>query len=226
MCPPYSASLGRVHSQAHHFSRFRDMARINSILLFFPLALSGQSVTPAAKAVPMLTEVQQIASAVLPLPKEFRGDARVLGYRTASAKLSELRAGKGDFTCLASNPSAPQFHVACYHKSMEPFMARGRELRDQGVKGDQVDSVRFKEVRSGKLRMPAHPAALYQLTGPAGSYDPASNTVAAEVRSLFVIYIPGATSASTGLSAQPVEGGPWIMFPGTPKAHIMLVPKM
>ena len=31
---------------------------------------------------------------------------------------------------------------------------------------------------------------------------------------------------ATGLSAEPVEGGPWIMDPGTPKAHIMLEPGM
>jgi hypothetical protein len=45
-------------------------------------------------------------------------------------------------------------------------------------------------------------------------------------RALAVIYISGATTASTGLSSRPIEGAPWIMFPGTPKAHIMLVPKM
>jgi hypothetical protein len=108
---------------------------------------------------------------------------------------------------------------------MEPFMARGRALREQGVKGDQVDTVRFAEVKSGKIAMPKQPAALYQLTGPANSYDPVTNT-AKDARPLFVVYIPGATAASTGLSAQPIEGGPWIMYPGTPKAHIMLVPKM
>jgi len=45
-------------------------------------------------------------------------------------------------------------------------------------------------------------------------------------RPLIVIYIPGATETSTGLSAKPAEGTPWIMFPGTPKAHIMFVPRM
>jgi hypothetical protein len=28
------------------------------------------------------------------------------------------------------------------------------------------------------------------------------------------------------LTATPTQGAPWIMYPGTPKAHIMLVPKM
>ena len=45
-----------------------------------------------------------------------------------------LRAGTNDMICLAPKPGAEKFHSACYHKAMEPFMARGRELRGQGVK--------------------------------------------------------------------------------------------
>ena len=71
--------------------------------------------------------------------------------------------------------------------------------------------------------MPKQPAAMYQLFG--GTVDAAAGTTTAS-RSLFVIYIPGATPASTGLTDKPIQGAPWIMFPGTPKAHIMLVPKM
>jgi hypothetical protein len=161
---------------------------------------------------------------VLPLPAEFRADARVLGYREGT-KLVTLREGNGAFVCLASDPAATRFHVACYHRSLEPFMARGRALRAAGVKSDAVDTVRFAEIRKGALVMPTHPAALYSLTGAVGSYDAATNAAPA-ARPLSVIYISGATAASTGLSATPATGAPWIMFPGTPKAHIMLVPKM
>jgi hypothetical protein len=172
-----------------------------------------------------LNDAQQISAAVLPLPAEFRADATVLGYHAGSPTLVSLRKGAGAFTCLAANPALPNFHVACYHNTLEPFMARGRSLRAEGVKGEQVDSARFKEIRTGKLKMPDHPAALYTLTGPAGSYDAESGTTKG-ARALYVVYIPGATPASTGISAKPAEGTPWIMFPGTPKAHIMFVPKM
>jgi hypothetical protein len=41
----------------------------------------------------------------------------------------------------------------------------------------------------------------------------------------YVIYIPYATSASTGLPLkQDAPGMPWIMDPGTPRAHIMINP--
>ncbi len=170
------------------------------------------------------TPAQQIASAVLPLPEAFRDGATVLGYRTPGV-LSELRKGTNGMICLADNPAVAAFQVACYHEAMEPFMARGRALRIEGVEGDQVDTVRFREVREGKLPVPSGPASLYSLTGPAGSWDPATNEVTG-VRPLYVVYIPNATEESSGIPARPAPGVPWLMFPGTPKAHIMFVPRM
>jgi hypothetical protein len=193
------------------------------VALVSPAALAAQSTKQAAPAArPPLTESQQIASALTALPAEFRESARVLGYRTGSKELVPIREGTGQFTCLATSPDQP-FHVACYQNSMEPFMLRGRQLRAQGVKDPQVDTVRFAEVKSGKIVMPKQPAAMYQLFG--GTFDAATGNVTG-ARPLFVIYIPGATPASTGLSDKPAEGTPWIMFAGTPKAHIMLTPKM
>ena len=201
------------------------LSRVLVALVVTPTALYAQSAAPAAVNTPPLPDVQQIAAAVLPLPAEFREHARVFGYHAGSNKLVVLRQGSGPFNCLATDPAANSFHVACYHASMEPFMLRGRELRAAGVKGDQVDTVRFAEVRAGKLAMPKSPAALYTLTGKLGSYDAATN-VATGAQSLYVVYIPGATAASTGITDKPAPDAPWIMYPGTPKAHIMFVPKM
>ena len=178
----------------------------------------------AAAPKPALSAEHQITSAVLPLPAEMRAGATVWGYSPAGA-FTRLREGTNDMICLASAPAVPQFHVACYHKDMEPFMARGRELRTQGVKGGQVDTVRFAEVKAGKLKVPAQPSALYSLTGPEGAFDPATGT-AKDARHLYVVYIPFATAQSTGISARPSGTAPWIMWPGTPKAHIMFTPGM
>lgn len=179
--------------------------------------------TPAATKV-ILPPAQQIAGAVLPAPSDLRAMATVLGYGSDGA-LTTLRKGDGPLTCLASDPANAEFHVACYHRSLEPFMARGRALRKEGVKGGDVDSVRFREIRKGVLPMPKSPAVLYSLTGKAGSFDPLAGA-AKGARQLFVIYVPDATAASLGVSAVPAEGVPWVMFPGTPKAHIMFVPRM
>jgi hypothetical protein len=101
---------------------------------------------------------------------------------------------------------------------MEPFMARGRALRAQGIKGDQVDTVRFAEVKAGKLKVPTEPSMLYQIFG--GTFDTATGKVTGG-KLLYVTYIPFATTATTGISSAPSDKSPWLMYPGTPKAHIM-----
>jgi hypothetical protein len=189
------------------------------------LVSASASAQRGGNQIPVIpTPDQQIAAAVLPLPETMRSGATVLGYR-AAGRLEELRKRDNGMICLADDPASPAFHVACYHHSLEPFMARGRELRAAGVKDDQVDSVRFREIAAGTLAMTKGPASLYSLFGAAGSWDPASGAVK-EVRSLFVVYIPFATEASTGLPATATEGAPWIMYPGTAKAHIMFIPRM
>ena len=205
------------------FTRYFQLAALSTAAVAH--SLHGQSTT-ASSGTPkvILPAAQQIAAAVLPAPAELRPTATVLGYRP-DGTLGTLRKGDGALICLASNPDNAEFHVACYHRSLEAFMARGRALRAQGVKGGNVDSVRFREVRRGTLRMPRTPAVLYSLTGKSGIFDPVTGT-AKGARQLFVVYVPNATAQSLGLSAIPAEGTPWVMFPGTPKAHIMFVPRM
>jgi len=178
---------------------------------------------PAFAQSPLPPVAEQVAAAVLPLPVELRAGATVMGYRE-SGRLVELRRGTNGMRCLALYPSRQDFHVACYQDGLEPFMARGRELRTQGVSGAQVDTVRFREIAAGTLKLPAY-GTLYTITAPRANFDPAANTVK-DAALLAVVYIPGATPESTGLSARPRADGPWLMFPGTPKAHIMMVGKM
>ena len=176
----------------------------------------------ASTAVKLLAASEQIAAAVQAAPDERRADATVLGY-DETGKLVTLREGKGDLICLASNPKNPEFEVDCYHKDLEPFMARGRELSAQGLTGKGRNEKRWAEIESGTLKMPREPRTLYILEGK--GYDAATGTVVKPYRR-WVVYTPYATPESTGLSTMPVPGGPWLMFPGTPGAHIMINPPM
>jgi hypothetical protein len=185
-----------------------------------PLAAQGVAARPAPVIPPA---AQQIAAAVQPLPAPMRDSAAVLGYG-ADGRLVELRHGSGSMICLADDPKDDGFHVACYSATMEPFMARGRELRAQGANQNTVDSVRGAESRSGRIRMPPL-AMLYSLTGPGRVYNAATNTVTG-ARPLFVVYTPFATAESLGLTTIPQPGIPWMMHPGAPNAHIMFVPGM
>jgi hypothetical protein len=197
-------------------------ALLCTTLLIAPTLAAAQ--TPAAGAErPLLTPAAQIKAAVAPLPEQFRDGATVYGYETRGGALRELRRGDGPYICLADDVRQERFHVACYHESLEPFMARGRALREEGITGNQVDTVRYDEVLAGTLPMPSHPAALYSLTG--GDVDPETGAITG-ARPLYVVYIPFATAESTGLPTTPVPNAPWLMSPGTPKAHIMFVPQM
>ena len=162
----------------------------------------------------------QIASAILAAPEELRAGAAVLGYNPAGV-LVKLREGKNEMICLASDPSKTAFSVACYHKDLEPYMARGRELVAQKIIGNPRNDVRWKEIADGKLKMPREPRTLYVLTGK-GFDSSTGNVTDAYLR--WVIYTPYATPESTGLSTKASDGAPWLMSAGTAGAHIMINP--
>jgi hypothetical protein len=165
----------------------------------------------------------QIKSAILAAPEEKRNGCTVYGY-SQDKKLIVLRQGTNELICLADDPNKPGFSVACYVKELEPFMKRGRELRMQGMNDQQVFDSRDKEVKEGRLKMPTQPATLYVYSADEKDF----NSKTGEVKNgylRYVIYIPYATSASTGLPEKPSgKGMPWIMDQGTYRAHIMINP--
>jgi hypothetical protein len=190
------------------------------VLLFLMLISVNAAAQTAQTAMPA---ADQIASAVLAAPEEMRADATVLGYG-ADGKLTTLRKGSNELICLADDPKDNRFSTACYHKDLEPFMARGRELAAQGIAGNERnEKFRWKEVAEGKLKMPREPRMLYVLS--AKGYDAASSkAIESSVR--WVIYVPFATAASLGLSTKAKRGEPWLMDAGTAGAHIMITPPL
>ena len=165
----------------------------------------------------------QIAGALSPAPGNLKAEASVLGFNN-SGEMIQLREGTNGFICLADNPMDERFHASCYHESLEPFMARGRELRKEGKNRDENRAVRMAEIERGTLTMPEQPAALYQLFGPKDIFNLETGTVEG-ASPLYVMYIPYATTESTGLSSEPLmPGGPWLMDAGKPWAHIMYSP--
>jgi hypothetical protein len=161
---------------------------------------------------------EQIAGAVSPLPEAMREGAAVLGYRRG--RLVSLREGTNGMICLADDPAREGFHAACYHKDLEPFMARGRALRATGHETAAIDSARQAEIEAGTLAMPLEPRALCSLSS-RQEYDATTGAVP-DGRRLHVIYMPFATEASTGISTTPAGDRPWLMEPGMPWAHVMI----
>lgn len=161
---------------------------------------------------------EQVAQALAAAPDDLAEGARILGY-ASDGTVVQLREGSNDFVCLASNPANENFSSSCYHASLEPYFARGRALDAEGTSREDRYRIRYEEMEAGTLPMPVMSATQYIFDG---SWD--SETLSAEGAVRWVIYVPGATEESIGLSVAPVEGGPYLMFAGTPGAHIMIVP--
>ena len=176
-----------------------------------------------AKAQEIPSEEIQVKTAVMAAPEEQRTGALVYGY-SPKGEFIILRKGTNEMVCLADDPSQPDFSVSCYHKDLEPFMARGRELKKEGKSHTDIFNAREAEVKSGKLKMPKQPASLYVFSTSNEKYNRTSGEIT-DGYLRYVIYIPYATAESTGLPLKPDAAGmPWIMDPGTHRAHIMINP--
>lgn len=185
-----------------------------------PLAAPGAGLAQSAE--------EQVAAAVLPALGSLRATATVLGY--AEGKLTKLREGEGPLVCLADDPAEAGYQVACYHESLEPYMARGRELRADGMSDRDAIAKRWDEIEAGKLAFPDR-AVLYSLSRPAPAEggNPAvagepgeAAARSGELQALTVVYLKGATAEAVGVPENPRDGIPWMMFSGRPTAHLMI----
>ena len=168
------------------------------------------------------TDKALIATALLAAPEESRANCKVIGYNM-KGEFVTFREGSNEFIVLVDNAKQNGFNAACYHKDLEPFMARGRALKAEGKNRQEVFDIREKEAKAGKLPIPTG-ATLHIYYGAKTRYNPATSEVE-DARLRYVVYMPWATSASTGLPKRPAAPNhPWIMNPGTHRAHIMISP--
>jgi hypothetical protein len=171
----------------------------------------------------LLISVKMLTAQVKVPPTDIQIKLALMAY-DSKGTFTVLRPGTNEMICLADDPAQKGFSVACYHKDLEPFMARGRELKAQGKESKEIMDTRDAETKAGKLKMNTVPSTLYVYTAKEEDCDLVAGTVNNGYLR-YVIYIPNATSASTGLPLKPgAPGMPWIMYPGTPRAHIMINP--
>src|SRR4051794_38543503 len=171
----YSYSPRRFRPPRFRPSRFRRQ-RPGDIVVAMKITIAISTILFAALAIAadVPPPEVQIAGAILAAPAELRESATVIGYNPQGQQV-RIREGKGELVCLASDPAKTAFNVACYHRDLEPFMARGRELLAQKVTGSKRTEARFKEIDEGKLAMPKEPRTLYVLTGT--SFDAATGKI-------------------------------------------------
>lgn len=181
--------------------------------------LAGQDMMDDPPPIGPLEVEAQIAFAVQAAPAAMRADATVQGYDAAGTFVT-LRQGSNELVCMAPNPESVVFEVSCHHVDLEPFFERGRELRAQGITGNERVQKRFEEIEAGTLPMP-YGATNYILRG--DGFDAATATIDNPYLR-WVIYTPFATPETTGLSTDAQSSAPWLMFPGSAGSHIMISP--
>lgn len=194
----------------------KHLTLIFCLLVFVVSAVIGQEVEIPNKE-------NQIAMAVLAGPEELRGGATVMGFDTEGNQLI-IREGSNDLICRSDDPDKDGFECVCYNQDMEPFMARGRELKKEGKSSGEIFDIREKEARDGTLSMPNRPSTLHIMYGKEASFNEEEQIVE-KASYRYVIYTPWATQETTGLPLKPNGvGHPWLMNPGTHRAHIMVTP--
>ncbi len=185
----------------------------SSLLVLASLGVMGQSV-PSIDT--------QIKTALLASPAELQEGAKIYGY-DSKGEFTTLREGTNGLICLADDPNSKGFNVACYQKDLDQFMARGRALKKEGKTTQEIFDIRESETKAGKINIPNGSILyVYNAEDSDVSWD-SGEVVNGYLR--YVVYIPFATSESSGLPTKPeFAGQPWIMNPGTHRAHIMLSP--
>ncbi|SEM00949.1 hypothetical protein SAMN05216436_101140 [bacterium A37T11] len=196
---------------------------IFKLTILSSLVVCGQA-QAQAKRTSILPATLQIKIAEQAAPPDQRAGAKVYGY-SPQGDFTVLRVGSNHTICLAPNPKQAGLFAYAYFDQLEPFMARGRELVAEGKKYQEKNDIREAEVKSGKLKMPKQASILYVYWGEEENLDRETGEIKDALRR-YVVYIPYATGASTGLSETPsVPGLPWLMEAGTYKAHIMMNPE-
>lgn len=152
---------------------------------------------------------QQIADAVSALPEPLRAGATVV-LEPEPGKRTVLREGTNAMICLADTP-APGFSVSCHHKDDDAYASRFVELYATGKSEAEIRDIISAEVKEGKFTVAAG-RVTYSLNGP---FQKAAIA-------LMSVAVPNATAESTGLSTEMNHFRPWLMWAGTPLAHVML----
>lgn len=189
-------------------------------LLLFSMLISCIAQEEKSEVLP--SEIQ-IKTAVLPAPEADKDGAMVYGFNK-KGEMVVLREGTNNLVCIGDDPNKEGISVACYSKELEPFMKRGRELTAEGKDTKEKREIQGAEVAAGKWQMPIVPSMMYVYYGSDEDYNKTTGELG-EGQYRYVIYTPFATTQSTGLPAKPHEKGmPWLMDPGTFRAHIMVGP--
>ena len=164
----------------------------------------AMSASMAKSKVKKMSNAELIRSALSAAPRDIAEHAAVMAP-DANGKLAEIHAGTNGWTCLADEPDTPGLDPMCLDKQ----------------------SMLWVQSLVSHAAKPANtaPGIIYMLQGGSdiSATDPHATTTEHFIESPphFMIMWPY-DAKSTGFSTTPKKTGTWIMWAGTPYAHLMI----
>jgi hypothetical protein len=155
-----------------------------------------------------LTTAEKIASAMSAAPRSLARNATIKDYPSSpQGSLVLLRSGSNGWTCLPDDPSTPGPDPMCFDKQT----------------GKWVDA--WMAHKAPHLTSPGF-AYMLQGSSDASNTDPFATKPAKGQHWMtsppHVMFFPAGELAKGSYSTDPANGGPWVMFPDTPYAHVMM----
>jgi hypothetical protein len=170
-------------------------------------SVKSSSVTDAAP--------DEISQATLPLPEDLRAAATVYKYDAKTGDRIVLRKGTNFVECI---PRADDGFTWCYNTVSAARRDFSAKLHAQGKTDKEIQAIVAEAVKAGTFPETPFGTMSYRLYGKKD-----------RIQLLWVLSVPGATPESIGVSegsqrdqAIGGDGRPWLMLPGTPRAHIMI----
>lgn len=183
------------------------MRRHPYLSLVFSLCLWGASTEALAQEPGGGTDAK-IAAATSAAPAAIAEGAAVVDWPTEpGGAMTELRAGSNGWVCFPDSPGSPRNDPMC----LDPTFLDWAEALNARTE-PALTSVGFGYMLQGGST--------------ASNSDPFANAPAAGeewlVEPPHVMMVVPDPSVLEGLPTDPTNGGPWIMWQGTPYAHVMM----
>lgn len=172
-----------------------------------PIAPAKKPTMAAAKA--GMTDAQKIASAESAAPRAISAHATVMELGpTMDAPMKELRKGTNDWVCIVSmtNASRPSVDPMCMDKSWQEW-AHAYLSHTQPSAGNGVAYMLRGDLGASN-------------TDPFAEKETSDNHWVVSPAHIMMLYAD--PKALDVYSDDPHSGGPWVMWKGTPYAHLMV----
>jgi hypothetical protein len=157
-----------------------------------------------------------VEQATLPLPEDLRAGATVSMLDPTTGERRMLREGTNTLECRPRNEETG--YTRCYHRSVWLGRDLAARLRAEGRSEEDISEAMAAARADGSVPATTFGSLAYRL------YEEDDR-----IRLLWMVRVPGATSAELGMPTGPQRdaalagrGTPWMMNEGTPGAHLMI----